>query len=79
MLKQQGIWLSLSKAMPVGIDEAELAMQEKKAYSTILLCLADKVIIEVVDEKSKSVCLQRSVVEVGKSVYDKIFNQQVAS
>ena len=52
LLKQHGIWSPLSKTKYVGIDEAELAMLEEKAHSSILLCLADEVIIEVADEET---------------------------
>ena len=46
LLKQQGLWAPLSgkKVEPV---TTEMEVTEEKAYSTILLCLADEIIIEV--------------------------------
>ncbi|KAL0733469.1 hypothetical protein Bca4012_009679 [Brassica carinata] len=45
LLKQQGLWTPLSwkKVEPV---IAEMEVIEEKAYSTILLCLTDEIIIE---------------------------------
>ncbi|KAL0645053.1 hypothetical protein Bca4012_043344 [Brassica carinata] len=46
LLKQQGLWAPLSrkKVEPV---TTEMEVIEEKPYSTILLCLADEIIIEV--------------------------------
>ncbi|KAJ9541755.1 hypothetical protein OSB04_028261 [Centaurea solstitialis] len=52
LLKQQGIWTSLSCERPDEMTESEFAKQDEKAHSTILLSLADEVIYEVADEES---------------------------
>ncbi|KAL0649231.1 hypothetical protein Bca4012_091922 [Brassica carinata] len=46
LLKQQGLWAPLSgkKVEPV---TTEMEVTEEKAYSTILLCLADEIIVDV--------------------------------
>ncbi|WZZ72241.1 hypothetical protein YC2023_083611 [Brassica napus] len=48
-LKQQSIWGPLSEKKS---EAADLEALEEKAFSTILLCLADEIIIEVSDEKT---------------------------
>uniref|UniRef100_A0A0D3E7P4 DUF4219 domain-containing protein n=1 Tax=Brassica oleracea var. oleracea TaxID=109376 RepID=A0A0D3E7P4_BRAOL len=46
LLKQQGLWAPLSgkKVEPI---TTEMEVTEEEAYSTILLCLADEIIIEI--------------------------------
>lgn len=46
LLKQQGLWAPLS-GKKVELVTTEMEVIEEKAYSTILLCLADEIIIEV--------------------------------
>ncbi|KAG7594602.1 Zinc finger CCHC-type [Arabidopsis thaliana x Arabidopsis arenosa] len=50
LLKQQGLWVTLSKDNKGKGDAAEMAIMEEKAHSTIMLCLEDEVIIEVSGE-----------------------------
>ena len=49
LLKQQGFWAPLSKDKNVVVT-SEMEILEEKAHSTIMLCLADDVIMEVSDE-----------------------------
>ena len=49
LLKQQGIRGPLSEKKS---EAADLEALKEKAFSTILLCLADEIIIEVSDEKT---------------------------
>ncbi|WZZ65347.1 hypothetical protein YC2023_076717 [Brassica napus] len=46
LLKQQGLWAPLS-GKKVEHVTTEMEVTEEKTYSTILLCLADEIIIEV--------------------------------
>ena len=48
LLMKQGILTPLSGKKT---DYAEMEVLEKKAFSTILLCLADEIIVKVSDEK----------------------------
>jgi len=47
LLKQQGLWAPLSNDSKGKSDAAEMDVMDKKAHSTIMLCLEDEVIIEV--------------------------------
>jgi len=47
LLKQQGLWAPLSNDSKGKSDDAEMDVMDKKAHSTIMLCLEDEVIIEV--------------------------------
>lgn len=51
LLKQHGLWAPLTKDKN-GMDanSAEYKTMEKSAYSMIMLCLANDVIIEVADQ-----------------------------
>ncbi|KAJ4728619.1 Retrovirus-related Pol polyprotein from transposon TNT 1-94 [Melia azedarach] len=51
LLKQQGLWAPLTRK-PADPITAEMAVLEEKAHLTIMLCLADDIIIEVVEEKT---------------------------
>ncbi|KAK9714879.1 hypothetical protein RND81_06G127500 [Saponaria officinalis] len=55
LLKQQGLWAPLQKkkegAAAVAVT-AEMASLEEKAHSTIMLCLDDDIITEVVEEET---------------------------
>ncbi|KAL6198942.1 hypothetical protein ACLB2K_028730 [Fragaria x ananassa] len=51
LLKQQGMWAPLVKKSG-DPETAEMASLEEKAHSTILLCLADDIIIEVAEEET---------------------------
>lgn len=48
LLKQQGLWAPLLKDKKG--DAAQMANMEKKAHSTMILCLTDEIIIEVFNE-----------------------------
>ncbi|KAJ4712638.1 Retrovirus-related Pol polyprotein from transposon TNT 1-94 [Melia azedarach] len=51
LLKQQGLWAPLARKLADPIT-AEMAVSEEKAHSTIMLCLADDIIIEVAEEET---------------------------
>lgn len=51
LLKQQGLWSPLMKTKSDSVDAESMCMEEK-AHSTIMLCLADDVITEIVDEET---------------------------
>ena len=77
LLKQQGIWPLLSNIKYVGIDEAELAMQEEKAHSSILLYLIDEVITEVADEETVAgLWLKLESLYMTKSLTNKLLLKQ---
>uniref|UniRef100_A0A0D3BS43 Reverse transcriptase Ty1/copia-type domain-containing protein n=1 Tax=Brassica oleracea var. oleracea TaxID=109376 RepID=A0A0D3BS43_BRAOL len=74
LLKQQGIWGPLSGKKS---EAADLEALEEKAFSTILLCLADEIIIEVSDEKTAASLWQKlASVYMTKSLMNKLLLKQ---
>jgi hypothetical protein len=74
LLVQQG----LSKALvgkskkPTAMTEWEWEDLDVKALSTIRLCLADKVLFNIVGEDTTS----RLMEQVGKSIYDEVLDER---
>ena len=76
LLKQQGLWAPLEKKATDPVD-AELASLEEKAYSTILLCLADDVITEVATETTAcGLWLKLESLYMTKSLTNKLLLKQ---
>ncbi|KAJ4705025.1 Retrovirus-related Pol polyprotein from transposon TNT 1-94 [Melia azedarach] len=51
LLKQQGLWVPLTRK-PADPITTEIAVLEEKAHSTIMLCLVDDIITEVAEEET---------------------------
>ncbi|GJW19975.1 retrovirus-related pol polyprotein from transposon TNT 1-94 [Tanacetum coccineum] len=47
LLKQQGIWTPIAGTKPDDMTDANYKLQEEKTHSTILLCLSDEVLYEL--------------------------------
>uniref|UniRef100_A0A0D2ZRY6 CCHC-type domain-containing protein n=1 Tax=Brassica oleracea var. oleracea TaxID=109376 RepID=A0A0D2ZRY6_BRAOL len=74
LLKQQGIWGPLSEKKS---EAADLETLEEKAFSTILLCLVDEIIIEVSDEKTAASLWQKlESLYMTKSLTNKLLLKQ---
>ena len=74
LLKQQGIWGPLSGNKS---EAADLETLEDKAFSTVLLCLADEIIIEVSDEKTAASLWQKlESLYMTKSLTNKLLLKQ---
>ena len=74
LLKQQGIWGPLPEKKS---EAADLETLEEKAFSTILLCLADEIIIEVSDEKTAASLWQKlESLYMTKSLTNKLLLKQ---
>ena len=56
-------------------DSAEMEILEEKAFSTILLCLADELIVEVLDDKS-AVSLWHKLESLYMSLTNKLLLKQ---
>ena len=76
LLKQQGLCGPLKLAAGAVVT-AEMAIQEEKAHATIMLCLADDVIIEVSEEdKAAGQWLKLESLYMTKSLTNKLFMKQ---
>lgn len=74
LLKQQGIWGPFPEKKS---EAADLETLEEKAFSTILLCLADEIIIEVSDEKTTASLWQKlESLYMTKSLTNKLLLKQ---
>ena len=74
LLKQQGIWGPLPEKKS---EAANLETLEGKTFSTILLCLADEIIIEVSDEKTAASLWQKlESLYMTKSLTNKLLLKQ---
>ena len=73
LLKQQGIWAPLDTERAKALEPSELLVQEEKAHSTILLCLADEIIAEVADQPTAaSLWLRLESLYMTKSLTNKL-------
>ena len=76
LLKQQGLWGPLKLATGAVVT-AEMAIQEEKAHTTIMLCLVDDVIIVVSEEdKTAGLWLKLESLYMTKSLTNKLFLKQ---
>ncbi|MCF8701901.1 retrotransposon gag domain-containing protein, partial [Corynebacterium sp. MC-10] len=76
LLKQQGLWTPLSKKA-TDAENAEMAILEEKAHSTIMLCLADDIITEVAEEETTSgLWLKLESLYMTKSLTNKLLLKQ---
>ncbi|MDV3181192.1 MAG: hypothetical protein Q8830_03180, partial [Candidatus Phytoplasma australasiaticum] len=76
LLKQQGLWTSLSKKA-TDAENAEMAVLEEKAHSTIMLCLADDIITKVAEEETTSgLWLKLESLYMTKSLTNKLLLKQ---
>jgi len=76
LLKQQGLWVPLAKKDP-GVDIAEMASLEEKAHATIMLCLADDIITEIVDQETAAgLWLKLESLYMTKSLTNKLLLKQ---
>lgn len=77
LLKQQGLWGPLKTKTGTDDVTAEMATQEEKAHSTIMLCLADDVITEVSDEETAAgLWLKLESLYMTKSLTNKLLLKQ---
>ncbi|CAM8880925.1 unnamed protein product [Rhodiola kirilowii] len=73
----QGLWAPLSGKKKADVDYEELNSLEKKAHSTIMLCLVDDVITEIADEDTVAgLWLKLESLYMTKSLTNKLLLKQ---
>ena len=72
LLKEQRVWAPLS-GQPTNLNKEDLAEQEEKAHSLILLSLSDEVLYEVVEEQTAAgLWLKLEKLYMTKSICNKL-------
>ena len=76
LLKQQGLWALLAKKDP-STNTAKMASLEEKAHATIMLCLVDDIITEIVDQDTAAgLWLKLESLYMTKSLTNKLLLKQ---